>query len=67
MVSTGSDELLSPSDAARILELTPAAVVAMARRGVLPCMRTAGGRRLFSRLEVENLAARRATAREPRR
>lgn len=57
-------DLLSPADAAKVLGLTPAAVVAMATRGALPAIRTAGGRRLFTRRDVEALAAQRASAKE---
>jgi excisionase family DNA binding protein len=54
------DQLLTPADAARLLGITPAAVVAMAERGTLPAIRTAGGRRLFLRRDVEALASARA-------
>ena len=57
------DDLLSPADAAKILGLTPAAIVAMAARGALPAIRTAGGRRLFWRRDVERVAASRAEER----
>jgi excisionase family DNA binding protein len=49
-------QLLSPADAAKILGVTPAAVIAIARRGSLPFLRTVGGRRLFVRSDVERLA-----------
>jgi excisionase family DNA binding protein len=54
------DDLLTPADAAKVLGLTPAAIVAMASRGVLPAILTAGGRRLFWRRDVERVAAARA-------
>lgn len=49
------DQLLSPSDAAKMLGLTPAGVVGLANRGALPCLRTEGGRRLFHRSDVLQL------------
>lgn len=63
MDSQPPNDLLSPSDAAKMLGLTPAAIVAMAARGVLPTIRTAGGRRLFWRTDVERIAAVRAQGR----
>lgn len=60
-----ADELLTPAEAARLLDLTPAAVVAMATRGALPVTRTASGRRLFWRRDVERVEAERAD--RPRR
>lgn len=50
------DELLSVSDAARILGVTPTTVRLMERTGQLPALRTAGGMRLFQRVDVERLA-----------
>ncbi len=55
-------DLLTKADAARLLDLTPAAVVALERRGHLKAMRTAGGVRLFVRRDVERLARRRKHA-----
>ncbi len=51
------EQLLSPADAAKLLGLTPAGVVGLADRGVLPCLRTVGGRRLFHRSDVHKVAA----------
>jgi excisionase family DNA binding protein len=60
--------LLSPADAAKLLGVTPAAVVAMAKRGALPHLRTAGGRRLFRLHDVAALVnARAAHLRSPSR
>jgi DNA-binding transcriptional MerR regulator len=54
------EELMTKSDVAKILGLTPAAVVLLEQKGVLPALRTAGGVRLFRRRQVERLARRRA-------
>jgi excisionase family DNA binding protein len=54
------DVLLTPSDAGRILGVTPEAVRAMNNKGQLPALKTLGGRRLFRRCDVELLAAQRA-------
>ncbi len=53
---------LTVADAARRLGVTPAAVVAMERRGDLAALRTEGGVRLFEPDEVERLVAQRAEA-----
>jgi excisionase family DNA binding protein len=53
------DDLLSVSDAARVLDVTPSTVRMMERLGKLPALRTAGGMRLFQREHVEQLAAER--------
>lgn len=52
-----TDPTLLTSDAARVLGVTADAVRDMERRGVLPAVRTASGVRLFSRADVERLAA----------
>ena len=57
-------QLLSPADAAKILGVTPAAVIAMTRRGSLPFLQTVGGRRLFARSDVERLAGERQATRK---
>lgn len=58
---------LSAADAARVLDLTPAAIRAMARRGALPVSAmTEGGMHLFRRGDVEALARRRAKHRQAR-
>ena len=55
------EPFLSPADAARLLDVTPAAVRQMIRRGALPvAARTRGGIHLLDRAEVEVLAKRRA-------
>lgn len=46
--------------AARILERSTDRVRQLADEGVLPCVRTASGLRLFERAAVERLAAQRA-------
>lgn len=53
------DDLLSVSDAARVLGVTPSTVRMMERLGKLPALRTAGGIRLFQREHVDQLAAER--------
>jgi len=54
--------LLTAADAARILGLTPATVRLMARRGELAVdTRTVGGIQLFTRDEVDRVAAARKT------
>jgi excisionase family DNA binding protein len=54
------DELLTPSDAARVLGLSSDSVRALADAGKLPMLRTVSGRRLFRRGDVDRLAADRA-------
>jgi len=51
-----SDKLTS-NDAAKILERAPATVIYYERIGRLKAERTQGGMRLFSREDVERLAA----------
>ena len=52
-------EMLSPCDVAREGLVTPATVRVWADRGVLPVMRTPGGRRLFKREDVDRFLAHR--------
>jgi excisionase family DNA binding protein len=54
------DILLTPSEAGRILGLTPDAVRALNNKGRLPAKKTLGGRRLFLRSDVDRLASERA-------
>ena len=54
------DDLLLPSDAARILGVSTDTVRNMDARGQLPAMRTVSGRRLFRRSDVDQLARVRA-------
>ncbi len=54
------DELLTPSDAARVLGLAPDTVRQLANKGRLKVMKTMTGRRLFRRADVELLAKERA-------
>jgi excisionase family DNA binding protein len=54
------DELMTPSDAARILGLSADSVRALSDAGRLPTLRTVSGRRLFRRGDVEKLASDRA-------
>jgi excisionase family DNA binding protein len=54
------DMLLTPSEAGRILGITPEAVRALNNKGRLHALKTLGGRRLFRRSDVQQLAAERA-------
>ena len=54
------DDLLTPSDAARVLGLSADSVRVLSDNGRLPSMRTVSGRRLFRRSDVDQLAIRRA-------
>jgi excisionase family DNA binding protein len=56
------DELMTPSEAARVLGLSADAVRSLSDGGRLPTLKTVGGRRLFRRGDVEKLAAARARA-----
>jgi excisionase family DNA binding protein len=55
-----ANDLLTPSDAARVLGLSPDSVRVLSDTGRLPAMRTISGRRLFRRGDVDRLAAERA-------
>jgi len=54
------DDLMTPSDAARVLGLSADSVRVLSDSGRLPAMRTVSGRRLFRRGDVDRLAADRA-------
>jgi excisionase family DNA binding protein len=54
------DDLMTPSDAARVLGLSADSVRVLSDSGRLPAMRTVSGRRLFRRGDVDRLAAERA-------
>jgi excisionase family DNA binding protein len=54
------DDLMTPSDAARILGLSADSVRVLSDSGRLPALRTVSGRRLFRRSDVDRLAAERA-------
>lgn len=56
------DDLLTPSDAARVLGLSVDSVRYLADHGRLPVLRTTSGRRLFKRIDVDQLAADRKRA-----
>ena len=58
--STDPNDLMTPSDAARILGLSADSVRVLSDSGRLPAMRTVSGRRLFRRSDVDRLAAQRA-------
>ena len=51
------DEFLTTNDAARILHKAPVTVLYYAKSGKLSPIRTRGGMRLFSRMDVERLAS----------
>jgi excisionase family DNA binding protein len=55
------NDLLTPSDAARVLGLSADSVRVLSDSGRLPSMRTIGGRRLFRRGDVDRLALERAS------
>jgi excisionase family DNA binding protein len=57
---TDPNDLMTPSDAARILGLSADSVRVLSDSGRLPAMRTVSGRRLFRRSDVDRLAAQRA-------
>ena len=58
--TTDPNDLMTPSDAARILGLSADSVRVLSDNGRLPAMRTVSGRRLFRRGDVDRLAAQRA-------
>jgi excisionase family DNA binding protein len=60
MTRRDPDELMTPSEAARVLGLSPDSVRSFADTGRLPTLRTVSGRRLFRRGDVEKLAEERA-------
>ena len=63
----GADDLMTASDAGRILGVSVDMVRLLAKSGDLPCMRTTSGVRLFRRSDVVALAKRRQRERsEPR-
>ncbi len=51
------DELLSPADAAKLLNLSPDGVQAITDRGDLAFLRTPGGRFRYRRGDIERVAA----------
>jgi len=66
MTKRDPDELMTPSDAARILGLSPDSVRALSDSGRLATLRTVSGRRLFRRADVERLANERADVKKKR-
>jgi excisionase family DNA binding protein len=58
--SLDPNDLLTPSDAARVLGLSADSVRVLSDSGRLPAMRTVSGRRLFRRVDVDRLALQRA-------
>ena len=60
MTQRDPEELLTPTDAARVLGLSADSVRALSNSGRLATLKTVSGRRLFRRGDVEKLAAERA-------
>ena len=56
MSSRDPEELMTPTEAAHVLGLSADAVRSLSDAGRLPTRRTVGGRRLFRRADVEELA-----------
>ncbi len=56
----GPDDLMTATDAGRILDVSVDMVRVLARSGALPCTSTIGGMRLFRRADVEAVALQRA-------
>jgi predicted site-specific integrase-resolvase len=61
------DQLLTASDAARILGLSRDMVRILSNKGILPSQRAANGYHLFRRGDVEELARKRADERAARK
>lgn len=62
-MSNDPDQLLTPTDVAQSLAISVYTVRAMANDGRLKCLKTANGRRLFRRGDVEALKAEREKSR----
>ena len=56
-------DFITTADAARIAKVSEDTIRAWERRGILPATKTPSGLRLFSRADVERLAAERAAKR----
>jgi excisionase family DNA binding protein len=54
------DVLITPAEAARLIEVTPARIRQMVDSGRIPALRTGAGWRLLKRSDVERLAHERA-------
>lgn len=63
----GADDLMTASDAGRILGVSVDMVRLLARGGTLPFMSTISGVRLFRRADVDALAKRRERAKSSAR
>lgn len=63
MTTDDRDQLLTASDAGRVLGLSRDMVRILSRRGILPAQRAANGYHLFRRGDVEELARKRAEER----
>lgn len=50
------DDLLTPTEAGHLLTLSADSVRVLSDKGLLPTLKTASGRRLFRRRDVEQLA-----------
>lgn len=62
MTKPHPDDLMQPSDAARLAGVSADAIRINADKGSLPSLRTVNGRRLFRRADVERFAAQRRAA-----
>ena len=57
-------DFITTSDAARIAKVSEDTIRAWERRGILPATKTPSGLRIFSRADVERLAANRAAPKD---
>jgi excisionase family DNA binding protein len=55
MQTTEPDDLLTPSEVARLFGVGPAAVVRWANKGIITAIWTPGGQRRFRRADVDAL------------
>lgn len=61
-IKSSPDDLLTPSDAARLVGISADMMRVHGDRGNLPSLRTVSGRRLFRRADVERFVASRSRA-----
>ena len=62
MVKPSPEDLLTPSDAARVIGMSVDSVRILADSGKIPMQRTTNGRRFFRRADVDTFAAKRRSA-----
>jgi len=60
MLVEDDEVLLTPLDASRVLHVSADSVRYYSKQGMLPTIKTVGGRHLFRRSDVDKLAAERA-------